>query len=250
MPFKYSLPWILMFKSARPMAITKTQKQKKRRNPIEWFRTNERAQRTFKDYSWNNEEIRTCLNRWRGIASKISFWEYFFWFIGLCLFCSRNNEESYYSTKHWRTSTGDIEGPVELDLQYLLIVDADQLLVEIDHEIDMIHNFVKEIDRKRFPEWEQWLQFPFGYLETNQVKFIHIFFCCDQTQTFPSFQQLGKNINNRRISFSFRWISLHLFFLFRTILSEEELFHLMEAIEIVKRKKMIFTEALMSFWLF
>ncbi|CAF1194679.1 unnamed protein product [Adineta ricciae] len=74
-----------------------------------------------------------------------------------------------FHTKYQRKSTMEIEGPVEYDPEYLLIVDANHLLVKIDDEIDIIHNFVKEIYKKRFPELEQLVQLPLDYLKTVQV---------------------------------------------------------------------------------
>lgn len=73
-----------------------------------------------------------------------------------------------FHTKHQRKSSMEIEGPVEHDPEYLLIVDANNLLVQIDNEIDIIHNFVKGIYRKRFPELEQLVQLPLDYLKTVQ----------------------------------------------------------------------------------
>ena len=75
-----------------------------------------------------------------------------------------------FHTKHQRKSTLEIQGPLEHDPEYLLIVDANNLLVEIDNEIDIIHNFVKGIYRRRFPELEQLVQLPMDYLKTVQVE--------------------------------------------------------------------------------
>jgi U4/U6 small nuclear ribonucleoprotein PRP31 len=74
-----------------------------------------------------------------------------------------------FYTKHKRVSTAEIQGPVEHDPEYLLIVDANNLLVEIDNEIDIIHNFVKTLYHKRFPELEQLVQLPMDYLRTVKV---------------------------------------------------------------------------------
>ena len=90
------------------------------------------------------------------------------------LFQETMNKIDFY-TKHQRISTADIEGPVEHDPEYLLIIDANNLLVEIDNEIDLIHNFVRGIYHKRFPELEQLIQLPMDYLKTIQVIFISIF---------------------------------------------------------------------------
>jgi U4/U6 small nuclear ribonucleoprotein PRP31 len=76
-----------------------------------------------------------------------------------------------FYTKHQRKSTMEIEGPVEHDPEYLLIVDANNLLVEIDNEIDIIHNYVRGIYRRRFPELEQLVQLPMDYFRTVQVSF-------------------------------------------------------------------------------
>jgi U4/U6 small nuclear ribonucleoprotein PRP31 len=77
-----------------------------------------------------------------------------------------------FYTKHQRKSTTEIQGPVEHDPEYLLIVDANNLLVEIDNEIDIIHNFVRTIYHKRFPELEQLVQLPMDYLQTVKVRFL------------------------------------------------------------------------------
>jgi len=68
------------------------------------------------------------------------------------------------------------QGPVEHDPEYLLIVDANNLLVEIDNEIDIIQNFVKNIYHKRFPELEQLVQLPMDYLKTVKVCYLYLYF--------------------------------------------------------------------------
>ncbi|CAF2895999.1 unnamed protein product [Rotaria sp. Silwood2] len=59
-------------------------------------------------------------------------------------------------------------GPIEGNPEYLLIVNANNLLVEIDNEIDIIHDFVRLIYRKRFPELEQLVKLPLDYLKIVQ----------------------------------------------------------------------------------
>jgi U4/U6 small nuclear ribonucleoprotein PRP31 len=73
-----------------------------------------------------------------------------------------------FYTTHQRKSTMEIQGPVEDDPEYLLILDANNLLVKIDNEIDMIHHFVRMIYSRRFPELEQLVQLPMNYLQTIQ----------------------------------------------------------------------------------
>lgn len=85
------------------------------------------------------------------------------------LFIETMEKIDYYRT-HQRISQLEIEGVVEHDPEYLLIVDANKILVEIDNEIDLIHNFVKTIYRQRFPELEQLIQIPLDYLRTVQVR--------------------------------------------------------------------------------
>lgn len=48
----------------------------------------------------------------------------------------------------------DLQGPVESDPEYKLIVEANNINVDIDDEIGTIHKFVKEKYAKRFPELE------------------------------------------------------------------------------------------------
>ena len=74
-----------------------------------------------------------------------------------------------FYTKNQRKSTSEIQGPVEHDPEYLLIVDANNLLVEIDNEIEIIYNFARTIYHKRFPELEQLVQLSMDYLRTVQV---------------------------------------------------------------------------------
>lgn len=90
------------------------------------------------------------------------------------LFGETMSKIGFYQS-HQRVSQMEIEGVVEHDPEYLLIVDANRILVEIDNEIDLIHNFVKTIYRQRFPELEQLVQLSLDYLRTvhelaNHVK--------------------------------------------------------------------------------
>jgi len=58
----------------------------------------------------------------------------------------------------------DLSGPVELDPEYMLIVEANNISVDIDNEIGIIHNFVKEVYSKRFPELESLISNSLEYL--------------------------------------------------------------------------------------
>jgi U4/U6 small nuclear ribonucleoprotein PRP31 len=56
--------------------------------------------------------------------------------------------------------------------EYLLIIDVNNLLLEIDNEIGIIYNFVKMIYRKRFSELEQLVQLPMDYFKTVKICFL------------------------------------------------------------------------------
>lgn len=58
----------------------------------------------------------------------------------------------------------ELTGPVELDPEYQLIVEANNISVDIDNEIGIIHNFVKEVYSKRFPELESLISNSLEYL--------------------------------------------------------------------------------------
>ncbi|XP_048248665.1 U4/U6 small nuclear ribonucleoprotein Prp31-like isoform X2 [Haliotis rufescens] len=57
-------------------------------------------------------------------------------------------------------------GPVEANPEYRLIVDANNMTVEIDNEINVIHKFVRDLYSKRFPELESLVQTPMEYIST------------------------------------------------------------------------------------
>ncbi|CAG0881101.1 unnamed protein product [Darwinula stevensoni] len=57
-------------------------------------------------------------------------------------------------------------GPVEADPEYQLIVEANNLAVEIDNEILVIHKFVRDKYSKRFPELESLVVAPLEYMMT------------------------------------------------------------------------------------
>ncbi|XP_076058438.1 pre-mRNA processing factor 31 [Oratosquilla oratoria] len=67
-----------------------------------------------------------------------------------------------YSCKQRKAE--DLSGPVEADPEYRLIVEANNIAVDIDNEINNIHKFVKEKYSKRFPELESLVVNPFEYL--------------------------------------------------------------------------------------
>jgi len=60
----------------------------------------------------------------------------------------------------------DIVGPVEIDPEYQLIVEANGLAVEIDNEVSTIHKFTRDKYNKRFPELESLVTSPLEYLKT------------------------------------------------------------------------------------
>lgn len=61
-----------------------------------------------------------------------------------------------------------IEGPVEAHPEYKLIVDANNMAVEIENEINVIHKFVRDKYQNRFPELESLVPNALEYLQTVQ----------------------------------------------------------------------------------
>lgn len=60
----------------------------------------------------------------------------------------------------------EVTGPVEADPEYQLIVEANNLAVEIDNEINIIHKFTRDNYSKRFPELESLVPGPLDYVLT------------------------------------------------------------------------------------
>ncbi|KAE8750529.1 hypothetical protein FOCC_FOCC002823 [Frankliniella occidentalis] len=60
----------------------------------------------------------------------------------------------------------DVVGAVEQDPEYLLIVEANNVAVEVDNEIAVIHRFTREKYSKRFPELESLVVGPLEYVMT------------------------------------------------------------------------------------
>jgi len=60
----------------------------------------------------------------------------------------------------------EIAGPVEHDPEYKLIVEANNLTVEIDNEINVIHKFIRDKYLKRFPELESLVPNALDYIRT------------------------------------------------------------------------------------
>ncbi|KAJ8392816.1 hypothetical protein AAFF_G00070200 [Aldrovandia affinis] len=59
-----------------------------------------------------------------------------------------------------------VSGPVEADPEYRLIVAANNLTVEIDNELNIIHKFVRDKYSKRFPELESLVPNSLDYIRT------------------------------------------------------------------------------------
>ncbi|XP_064645196.1 U4/U6 small nuclear ribonucleoprotein Prp31-like [Lineus longissimus] len=59
-----------------------------------------------------------------------------------------------------------VAGPVEADPEYVLIIEANNITVEIDNEINVIHKFTRDKYSKRFPELESLVSTPLEYMKT------------------------------------------------------------------------------------
>ncbi|KAF7227135.1 pre-mRNA processing factor 31 [Nothobranchius furzeri] len=64
----------------------------------------------------------------------------------------------------------DVSGPVEADPEYRLIVAANNLTVEIDNELNIIHKFTRDKYSKRFPELESLVPDALDYIRTVKVR--------------------------------------------------------------------------------
>ena len=60
-------------------------------------------------------------------------------------------------------------GPSEEDPTYRLLVDCNQLAVDIDNEIGIIHNFMRDKYRLKFPELESLVHHPIDYARVVQA---------------------------------------------------------------------------------
>jgi U4/U6 small nuclear ribonucleoprotein PRP31 len=64
------------------------------------------------------------------------------------------------------TSRTELVGPVEQDPEYKLIVEANNITVEIDSEINVIHKYIRDHYSKRFPELESLVPNSLDYIRT------------------------------------------------------------------------------------
>lgn len=60
-------------------------------------------------------------------------------------------------------------GPVEVDPEYQLIVEANNLTAEIDNEVNIIHKYVRDLYVKRFPELESLVPNALDYIRTVEL---------------------------------------------------------------------------------
>jgi len=59
-----------------------------------------------------------------------------------------------------------LQGPVEADPEYVLIVEANNIAAEMDEEVSNLHKFAKDKYSMRFPELETLVVQPLDYLLT------------------------------------------------------------------------------------
>lgn len=64
---------------------------------------------------------------------------------------------------------GKMFGPIETDPEYRLIVEANNLTVEIDNEISIVHKYTRDMYAKRFPELESLVPSALDYIKTVQL---------------------------------------------------------------------------------
>ena len=64
---------------------------------------------------------------------------------------------------------GQMFGAIETDPEYQLIVEANNLTVEIDNEISIVHKYTRDMYAKRFPELESLVPSALDYIKTVQL---------------------------------------------------------------------------------
>ena len=77
-----------------------------------------------------------------------------------------NQIKSKQSERQTISQKSQIDGPVESHPEYKLIVDANNMAVEIDNDITIIHKFVRDKYTKRFPELESLIPSALEYVMT------------------------------------------------------------------------------------
>jgi U4/U6 small nuclear ribonucleoprotein PRP31 len=72
----------------------------------------------------------------------------------------------YQLSTNKMTNLSQINGAVEQNPEYKLIVEANNLTVEIDNEINVIHKYIRDKYAKRFPELESLVPTALDYIKT------------------------------------------------------------------------------------
>ncbi|MGH0157916.1 UNVERIFIED_CONTAM: hypothetical protein FKN15_034336 [Acipenser sinensis] len=141
-----------------------------------------------------------------------------------------------------RHRTAKVTGPVEADPEYRLIVDANNLTVEIDNELNIIHKFVRDKYSKRFPELESLVPNSLDYIRTVQELGNNL----DKCKNNENLQQILTNATIMVVSVTASTTQ-------GTMLAEDELIRLVEAcdmaLELNQSKHRIYeyVESRMSF---
>eukprot|EP00049_Salpingoeca_infusionum_P019177 m.360585 g.360585 ORF g.360585 m.360585 type:complete len:499 (+) comp19095_c0_seq1:166-1662(+) len=60
-------------------------------------------------------------------------------------------------------------GPLEADPEYMLTVEANNIIVDVDNEIGVAHKYIRDQYEKRFPELEQLVHDPVDYAKTVKL---------------------------------------------------------------------------------
>merc|ERR1712183_472365 len=80
------------------------------------------------------------------------------------LVCSSHFQYVMNGIDKYQSDNNISVGVSDADPQYKLIVDANNLAMEIDNEIVIIHKYCKDKYKKRFPELEDLVVFPMSYI--------------------------------------------------------------------------------------
>ncbi|KAL7668747.1 hypothetical protein ACOME3_009438 [Neoechinorhynchus agilis] len=86
---------------------------------------------------------------------------------------NRIRERALHSLPQWHEVNR-----VEADSEYSLFVDANEMIVELEREIEMVYRHIRSVYRIRFPELESLIPVPMDYVKTVKVYTIVVCFIC------------------------------------------------------------------------
>ena len=89
-----------------------------------------------------------------------------------------------------------IIGPLDDDPEYKIIVDATNMTVEIEKKIAIIHQFIKDVYSKRFPELESLVLIALEYIGTVQTLENYVDYIMDRTKNNQALKEILTPVKN------------------------------------------------------